>query len=120
VRHLPNVADSELPALYSGASAFVYPSLYEGFGLPVLEAMQCGCPVITSNDPAIAEVVGDAALRVPCEDTEALTAAMTRILRNPSERAALCQAGLARAAQFSWRETARRTREVYAAACNQS
>jgi glycosyltransferase involved in cell wall biosynthesis len=76
LRHLPSVADSDLPALYSAAAAFVYPSHYEGFGLPVLEAMQCGCPVISSNDPAITEVSRDAALHVDADDAEALSSAM--------------------------------------------
>jgi alpha-1,3-rhamnosyl/mannosyltransferase len=120
LRHLPNVDDAELPALYSGAVAFVYPSLYEGFGLPVLEAMQCACPVITSCDPAITEVTADAAIHVPADDTAALSTAMTHMLQDPDQRAARREAGLLRAAQFSWRETARRTREVYAAACNES
>ena len=117
LRHMASVADSELPGLYSAAAAFVYPSHYEGFGLPVLEAMQCGCPVITSNDPAITEVSRDAALHVEAEDCRALANAMTSLMNSPRLRERMREDGLERARQFSWRETARRTREVYADAC---
>jgi glycosyltransferase involved in cell wall biosynthesis len=117
LRYLGAVDDAELPGLYSGAIACVYPSHYEGFGLPVLEAMQCGCPVITSNDPAILEVSGDAVVHVDAKDTAALVAAMEALIADLDRCAALRQMGLDRAAQFSWSETARRTREVYAAAC---
>jgi alpha-1,3-rhamnosyl/mannosyltransferase len=109
------VPDAELPALYSGALACVYPSLYEGFGLPVLEAMQCGALVITSHDPAIAEVAGGAAIH---STGEALAEAMEAVVRDPDRFAAVRQRALARAAQFSWRDTARRTREVYEAAAS--
>jgi glycosyltransferase involved in cell wall biosynthesis len=114
--HMPGIDDAALPALYSGAAAFVYPSHYEGFGLPVLEAMQCGCPVITSQDPAITEVSGDAAIHVDAGDVDALCAAMQTVLTERGARERLLEAGLARAAQFHWRDTARHTREVYAAA----
>lgn len=117
LRHLPHVADSELPALYSGATAFVYPSHYEGFGLPVLEAMQCGCPVITSEDPAIREVAGGAAVRVEAADTPRLVNALRLVSGSPDLRQRMRDAGLHFAADFSWAETARRTREVYAAVC---
>ncbi|MEO5925802.1 MAG: glycosyltransferase family 1 protein [Bryobacteraceae bacterium] len=116
LRHLSGIDDAALPGLYSGATAFVYPSHYEGFGLPVLEAMQCGCPVITSNDPAITEVAGEAAIHVDAADVAALSAAMRTLLTDASARDRLRASGLQRAAQFHWRETARRTREVYAAA----
>ncbi len=116
MRHLSGVDDASLPALYSGATAFVYPSHYEGFGLPVLEAMQCGCPVITSRDAAIVEVAGEAAIHVDANDAKALTAAMRTVLDESSARERLRESGLQRAAQFHWRDTARRTREVYAAA----
>jgi alpha-1,3-rhamnosyl/mannosyltransferase len=116
LRHLSGVDDAALPGLFSGATAFVYPSHYEGFGLPVLEAMQCGCPVITSRDAAITEVSGDAAIHVEANDVEDLSAAMLTMLNDASARVRLSDAGLKRAALFHWNETARRTREVYAAA----
>ena len=116
LRVLGEVPDSDLPALYSGALACVYPSLYEGFGLPVLEAMQCGALVITSRDPAILEVSGDAALHVDAEDTAALAEAMRAAATNSDGFDDFRQRALARAAQFSWQKTARRTREVYESA----
>jgi glycosyltransferase involved in cell wall biosynthesis len=106
LRVLGGVREAELPALYSGAIAFVYPSLYEGFGLPVLEAMQCGATVITSRDPAIMEVSGDAAVHVDATDVRALAEAMR-------ERPLRREESLKRAAQFSWSKTAQKTREVY-------
>lgn len=103
------VSEEELPALYAGAVACVYPSLYEGFGLPVLEAMQCGATVITSTDPAIMEVSGGAAVHVDAQDVRALAEAMRA---RPVRR----EESLKRAAMFSWAATARKTREVYDAA----
>ncbi len=108
---LGEVSDERLPALYSGALAFVYPSLYEGFGLPVLEAMQCGACVITSRDAAIAEVAGDAAVRV--EPGREMSEAMLRAAADPEWVSRRRTASLHRAAAFSWARTARRTREVY-------
>lgn len=110
---LGSVPDSDLPALYSGAVACVYPSHYEGFGLPVLEAMQCGAPVITSRDPAISEVVADAAARVDANDRRAWVDAMMSAFTDSEWRAGLREQALRRAAQFSWANTAKRTREVY-------
>jgi glycosyltransferase involved in cell wall biosynthesis len=109
LRILGAVAEQELPALYSGAAACVYPSLYEGFGLPVLEAMQCGATVITSRDPAIMEVSGGAAIHVDATDVRALAEAMRSRPRRREE-------SLKRSALFSWAATARKTREVYDAA----
>lgn len=117
LRVLGAVDDGELPALYSGAAACVYPSLYEGFGLPVLEAMQCGALAIASRDPAIQEVTGGAdaraAIHVDAADTKALTEALRAAVRDPSKFAETRERALARAREFSWRRTAKRTREVY-------
>lgn len=111
LQYLGEVADSELPGLFSGALAFVYPTLYEGFGLPVLEAMQCGCPVITSRDPAVTEVSGGAALHAG--GAREIAAAMRGIAANREQRGVLRARGLARAAQFSWQRTAETTRALY-------
>lgn len=110
---LGEVTDAHLAELYTGALATVYPSLYEGFGLPVLEAMACGTPVITSRDPALVEVSGGAAIHAGDEE---LTAAMEQLLNDPAERLRRKEMGLRRAAGFSWARTARLTREVYAEA----
>jgi len=116
LRVLGEVPDAALPALYSGALACVYPSLYEGFGLPVLEAMQCGALVITSRDPAILEVSHRAALHVDACDTSALAKAMRAVAAESGKFADLRERAVARASEFTWRDTARRTREVYDAA----
>lgn len=116
LRLLGAAPDEDLPSLYSGALAVVYPSLYEGFGLPVLEAMQCGALVITSRDPAIMEVAGDAAMHVEASDTRALAEAMAAVAQTPASFASLRERGLNRVREFSWQRTAERTREVYDAA----
>ena len=103
---------SELPDLYRGALALVYPSLWEGFGLPVLEAMACGTPVITSTGSGTEEVAGDAALLVNPEDTQELTEALRTLVSQPNRQAQLRQRGLGRAAQFSWEATAGVTGEL--------
>ena len=113
---LGEVDDSDLPALYSAALACVYPSLYEGFGLPVLEAMQCGALVITSRDPAILEVSADAAIHVQADDPAALAEAMRAVATNSEGFDDIRKRALARAAPFSWRNTAHLTKQVYAAA----
>ncbi len=110
---LGEVEDSELPGLYSGALAVLYPSLYEGFGLPVLEAMQCGAAVIASRDPAIMEVAGDAAMLEDATDARAWRLAMERLIQHPEELESIRDRALRRAAQFSWRNTAKLTRQVY-------
>jgi glycosyltransferase involved in cell wall biosynthesis len=107
------VADEDLPALYRGAELFAFPSLYEGFGLPVLEAMACGTPVVTSNRSSLPEVAGDAALLVDPLDVEAIAGAMQRVLADEALAAGLREIGLARAAQFTWERTARETVAVY-------
>ncbi len=116
LRVLGEVADSELPGLYSGALACLYPSRYEGFGLPVLEAMQCGAAVITSRDPAVTEVAGGAAVQVDADHGRGWIEAMVGAATQPDLLESLRSKSLARAGAFSWQETARRTREVYAEA----
>ena len=107
------VSESDLPALYSGALAFVYPSYFEGFGLPPLEAMQCGAPVIAGNRTSLPEVIGDAGLLVDPFDVQALMEALARLIDDRELRARLRIKGLERAKLFAWRETARLTLETY-------
>jgi glycosyltransferase involved in cell wall biosynthesis len=112
--HFPGyVADDDLPALYTLADLFVFPSLYEGFGLPPLEAMACGTPVVTSNVSSLPEVVGDAALMVDPRDVGALANAMRRALGEPSLRSAMVQRGLAQAQGFTWARAAGQLRRLY-------
>jgi glycosyltransferase involved in cell wall biosynthesis len=112
--HVPGrVSPSELDALYRGADAVVYPSLYEGFGLPVLEALAYGKPTLSSNTSSIPEVAGDAALLVDPEDEDAIAAGLVRILTDEPLRAGLRAKGPARAASFSWAATARATLDAY-------
>jgi glycosyltransferase involved in cell wall biosynthesis len=113
VRFLGFVADADLPALYSTASLFIYPSLYEGFGLPLLEAMACGTPVVASNQSALPEVVGQAGLLVDPYNVEAMAATMTEVLGDSGLRHQLIQAGLARAAQFTWSDMAAKLLVLY-------
>lgn len=107
------VPESDLPALYSGALCFVYPSYFEGFGLPPLEAMQCGTPVITGNKTSLPEVVGDAAVMVDPFDVEEIGAALSRLIDSSELRSTLRAKGLDHARKFSWRETAKLTLGVY-------
>ena len=109
------VADEDLAALYSGAMAFTYMSHYEGFGLPPLEAMQCGVPVITSNTSSLPEVVGEAGITLAPDDADGLCQAMLDIGQRPALRAEMRCKSLARAAQFSWQRCAQDTIDAYAA-----
>jgi glycosyltransferase involved in cell wall biosynthesis len=107
------VSEDDLPALYTGALCFVYPSYFEGFGLPPLEAMSCGAPVLTGNLTSLPEVVGDAGLTVDPFDTGALARALARLVDDAALRADLRERGLRRARAFDWRDTARMTLQVY-------
>jgi glycosyltransferase involved in cell wall biosynthesis len=99
------VPEEKLPSLYRGAEALVFPSLYEGFGLPLLEAMACGTPVVTANTTALPEVAGDAALLVDPTSVEQIAGAMEQIVSDTSLRRQLREKGLTRAARFSWAST---------------
>lgn len=115
--HFPGfLAHDDLAALLTGARAFVWPSLFEGFGLPVLEAMACGAPVLTSDTSSLPEVAGDAALPVNPADTAAIAGALRRLAEDDALCGALSAAGVARAAEFTWERTARETVRAYAAA----
>lgn len=114
------VDDQDLAAIYSGALAFVYPSFYEGFGLPPLEAMQCGIPVITSNTSSLPEVVGDAGIQVDPNDNDALCQAMLEMLRNDELRHQLSHRSRERAGLFSWEACADVTINHYRRAMNTS
>ncbi|MDP9212135.1 MAG: glycosyltransferase family 4 protein [bacterium] len=113
VTFLGYVPDPDLPALYQGAEAFVFPSHYEGFGIPILEAMASGTPVVTSNTSSMPEVYGDAALAVDPENTAALSKALVRITDEPTLRKELVAAGRKRVKRFSWQRTAKETAAVY-------
>ena len=111
-RILGRVGDADLPLLYAGAALLTYPSLYEGFGLPVLEAMASGTPVLTSRGTSLPEVAGDAALLVDPSDLDDIADALIGFFSDPARAAGLRQAGLARAADFNWEKTAIATRGV--------
>jgi glycosyltransferase involved in cell wall biosynthesis len=113
VVRLGYVPDADLPALYSAATVFAFPSLYEGFGLPVVEAMACGTAVVCSNATSLPEVAGDAAVLVDPRDPEALAGGLLRVLDDAALRDDLGRRGLARAQRFTWEEAARKTLEVY-------
>jgi glycosyltransferase involved in cell wall biosynthesis len=112
VRFTGYAADEDLPALLSGALAFVFPSLYEGFGMPLLEAMACGTPVLASATSALGEIAGDAALLIDPEETAAVAAGLARLANDAALRADLRARGLARAAQFTWERCAEETLRV--------
>jgi glycosyltransferase involved in cell wall biosynthesis len=114
------LSDEDLRALYSSCRVFIYPSLYEGFGLPPLEAMACGAPVIASRIASISEVCGDAARLVEPTSIDSLAQAIVEVVNDNSTRERLAQAGALRASEFSWQRTARLTREVYEEAINRA
>jgi alpha-1,3-rhamnosyl/mannosyltransferase len=109
-----HVPDADLVCLYNGATALVYPSIYEGFGLPILEAMACGCPVICSDTASMPEVAGDAALLVNPFDVEALAHALETIITDTELRQTKSAMGYQQAAQFSWRQSAQQVAEIFA------
>lgn len=110
------VADDDLAPLYSGARAFVYPSLYEGFGLPPLEAMQCGTPIVCSDTSSLPEVVGEAGIMVPPRDEDTLCQGLLDVCLNDSRHAELAARALRRAAEFSWERCTAQTLDAYAQA----
>ncbi len=114
VRLTGYVEDADLPAIYAAATAFVFPSLYEGFGLPPLEAMACGTPVICSNASSLPEVVAGAGLLVEPTDVAALQSAIRRLASDEVLRDTLRTQGYHQASQFSWQSTASATRAIYA------
>ncbi|MEW5986696.1 MAG: glycosyltransferase family 1 protein [Chloroflexota bacterium] len=113
VHLLDKVSDEQLAHLYTAAALLAMPSHYEGFGLPVLEAMHCGCPVIASNRASLPEVVGTAGLLLDPNDSEAWAAAMAQVLTNSQLRQQLVEAGYSQASQFTWQKTAAATLRVY-------
>jgi glycosyltransferase involved in cell wall biosynthesis len=115
----PGFVDSaDLPLFYNGADLFVYPSLYEGFGLPPIEAMACGTPVITSNVSSIPEIVGDAAVQVNPADTLQLAGAILEVLNHEELSAALVQKGLSHSKKYNWRQNAAKILEIYESVMN--
>lgn len=113
IRQLGFLPEEELPQVVAGATCMVYPSVYEGFGLPPLEAMACGVPVITSNAASLPEVVGDAGVLVHPHDTDAFKLAMEQMLDNPDARNEKAAQGLKRSRQFSWDRCADQTQDIY-------
>lgn len=107
------VSQADLPLVYNLSSLFVYPTIYEGFGLPALEAMACGIPVITTEVSSLPEIVGEAGVLVPANDQQALYKAINKVLQDPELHRDLTNKGLKRAAKFSWQQTAQLTMQVY-------
>lgn len=110
VRVVGRIPTHDLPAFYSGAEALVYPSLYEGFGLPILEAFACGCPVVTTSDSSMSEVAGEAAVLVDPYSVDSIADGIRRVLR---AKKGFSEKGYKRASEFSWSEAAKKTLEVY-------
>jgi glycosyltransferase involved in cell wall biosynthesis len=113
VRYLNYVPEADLPALTAGAEAFVYPSLYEGFGIPVVQAMATGCPVITSNVSCLPEITGPAALLVDPRSVSELTCAIRSVLESATLRQRLRTASLAQGAQYTWQATAEQSLKFF-------
>jgi glycosyltransferase involved in cell wall biosynthesis len=113
VRELGFVPEGDLPGLYTLAEVFAFPSLYEGFGLPVLEALACGTPVIASNTSSLPEVAGSAALLVPPDDVRGWVNALIQVMQNPALRADLQKRGPSQAALFTWETAAQQMRMLY-------
>jgi glycosyltransferase involved in cell wall biosynthesis len=113
VRFVGFIDNDDLPLWYAAATVFTLPSLYEGFGMGLLEAMACGTPIVTTTSSSLPEVAGDAGLQVPPTDADALGAALLRVLSDADLRAEMRERGLRQARRFSWRETAERTLAVY-------
>ena len=107
------IPDEELSVIYSSSTLFIFPSLYEGFGLPPLEAMACGTPVISSNTSSLVEVVGDAGILVNPRDTDRLAIEMHHLIINSNVREALIKKGLERVKRFTWERAAQETLQVY-------
>ncbi|HET8551271.1 MAG TPA: glycosyltransferase family 1 protein, partial [Gammaproteobacteria bacterium] len=118
IKLLGYLSDDELPQVYAGSCMLVYPSIYEGFGLPPLEAMACGVPVIASNRASLPEVVGDAGILVEPYDIDAIAEAIVGLIDDAHERERRSHAGLERSGDFSWQKCARETMAVYRQALN--
>lgn len=108
-----HVREEDLPVFYSGATVFVFPSIYEGFGLPIIEAMACGAPVVASNQASIPEIATDAAILTDPLNVKGMSGAVYDVLSNPQLRKMLVEKGLERAKSFSWEKTARETMQLY-------
>lgn len=115
VQHIGFIAEKDLPAVYSLAEVFLFPSIWEGFGLPVLEAMRCGAPVITSNTSSLPEVVGDAGIQVDPYNIVEIAYNLKKLLQDPELRRCLSDKGIERAKTFSWKKAAEETLEVLSA-----